>query len=122
MEELRNKESRSLYWATSIFVCLAAGIVIIGYLFYNNYREKFRVGVENQLASVADLKVNGLVQWKKERLADTFGLYKNASFSNLVQRYLEHPNDIEGQKQLSAWIGNVKEYYEYDTIVLPLLS
>ena len=42
MEELRNKESRSLYWASSIFVCLAAGIVIIGYLFYSNYEQKYR--------------------------------------------------------------------------------
>ena len=64
------------------------------------------------------MKVNGLVQWKKERLGDMFGFYRNTSFCDLVQRYLEHPNDIDGQKQLSTWIGAITKYYEYDEVFL----
>ncbi|MGA8833051.1 MAG: PAS domain S-box protein [Desulfomonilaceae bacterium] len=118
MEDLHNKESRSLYWAILTFVCLVAGIVIIGYQFYRHYEINFRVGVENQLASVADMKVSGLVQWKKERLGDMFVFYRNTSFFDLVRHYLEHPDDIESQKQLSTWIGAITKYYEYDEVFL----
>ena len=49
MEDLRNKENRSLYWAILIFICLAAGIVIIGYQFYSHYKEKFRLELKTSL-------------------------------------------------------------------------
>ena len=118
MENLRKKERRYLLAALLIFICLAVGIIAVAHLSYSHYEEKFRVGVENQLALVADMKVNGLVQWKKERLGEMSVFYRNTSFSDLVRRYLEHPNDIESQKQLSAWIGAITKYYEYDEVFL----
>ena len=69
-----------------IFVILATGILITGYFLYTYYAKSYRTQVEQQLSTIADLKVGELVQWRKERLSDANQLYKNPAFSSLVQR------------------------------------
>ncbi len=118
MELLRNRDRRSLSAALLILTCFTAGLVTIGYLFYSNYENKVLGGVKNQLTSIAEMKISGLVQWRKERLGDMSVFYRNSSFFGLVWSYLEYPDDIEGQKQLREWFGTVRKYYEYDEVFL----
>ncbi|MHB8202150.1 MAG: PAS domain S-box protein [Desulfomonilaceae bacterium] len=109
---------RSLYAPILIFVILAVGIFTGGYLFYRNYERKFRIGIENQLSSIADLKVDQIIQWRKERLGDAAIFFKNSTFSSLVLSYFEHPDNVAWQKQLGTWLGNVQARYKYDRIAL----
>ena len=81
-----------------IFVLLAAGIVITGYLFYSSYAKNYRTQVEHQLSSITDLKVGEIAQWRKERLGDANFLYENPAFSSLVQRNFEHPDDVDRRR------------------------
>ena len=111
-------ERRSLYVTIMIFVVLAFGIFTGGYLFYRNYEIKFRTGIENQLSSIANLKVDQIVQWRKERLADAAIFFENSNFSSLVLSFFEHPDDVAGQKQLRMWLGSVQARYKYDRISL----
>jgi len=101
-----------------IFVILAAGIIVTGYLFYSNYEKNYRKQVEQQLSAIADLKVGELVQWRKERLADASVLFRNPAFSNLVQRYFEHPDDVDVQKQLRSWLTHLQVYDQYAWVFL----
>ncbi|MGC8604797.1 MAG: ATP-binding protein, partial [Desulfomonilaceae bacterium] len=111
-------ERRSLYATFLIFFILAFGIFTGGYLFYRNYERKFRTGIENQLSSIANLKVDQIVQWRKERLEDAAIFFKNSNFSSLVLSFFEHPDDVAGQKQLRMWLGSVQARYQYDRIAL----
>lgn len=111
-------ERRSLYATFLIFFILAFGIFTGGYLFYRNYERKFRGGIENQLSSIANLKVDQIVQWRKERLEDAAIFFKNSNFSSLVLSFFEHPDDVAGQKQLRMWLGSVQARYQYDRIAL----
>ena len=111
-------ERRSLYATILIFFILASGIFTGGYLFYRNYERKFRTGIENQLSSIANLKVDQIVQWRKERLEDAAIFFKNSNFSSLVLSFFEHPDDVAGQKQLRMWLGSVQARYKYDRIFL----
>ncbi|MGO9738361.1 MAG: PAS domain S-box protein [Desulfomonilaceae bacterium] len=111
-------ERRSLYATILIFFILAFGIFTGGYLFYRNYERKFRTGIENQLSSIANLKVDQIVQWRKERLGDAAIFFKNSNFSSLVLSFFEHPDDVAGQKQLRMWLGSVQARYKYDRIFL----
>jgi len=86
------------------FIILALSIVTIGYLYYRNFEQQFRTQMEYQLSAIADLKVNGLVSWRKERLADAEMLYQNPAFSERVAQYLEKPAEAQAQKQLQAWL------------------
>jgi PAS domain-containing protein len=116
--EEKAQEKRSLAFFMFIFVVLAAGIAAIGYLSYQNYERQFRSQVENQLSSIATLKENGLQSWRQERLADAESIYRNPSFSALVQRFLENPLDAQAQAELQTWLDVFAAYNQYDRIFL----
>ena len=86
-----------------IFVLLFAGIVTAGGFYYRNYERHFRAEAERQLSAIAELKVDELAQYRKERLWDAAALFNNAAFSRLVRRFLDHPEDTEAQQQLHVW-------------------
>jgi PAS domain S-box-containing protein len=110
--------ARTSYTFVLVFVLLAAGIVIAGFLYYRNYERRYRTEVEHEISAIAGLKADGLVQWRKERMGDAAVLYKNANFSERVRRHLEKPEDAEAQERLRTWLQHVWEGYPYDRVFL----
>ena len=90
-----------------IFAILAVGIVAGGIFYYRNYERHFRDEAEQQLSAIAELKVDELAQYRKERLWDADAFFKNTAFSGLVRRFFEHPEDAEAQQQLQEWAGQI---------------
>jgi two-component system cell cycle sensor histidine kinase/response regulator CckA len=99
-----------------VFIVLAAGIVASGFFLYRDYHRKFRVGIEHQLSAVAELKVNELVAWRADRLADASIFFRNASFSRLVRQFLEKPKDSAARDELRIWLSHYQAAYEYDKL------
>ena len=96
-----------------VFALLAAGIVGTGIFYYRNYERNYRTEAGQQLAAIAELKINELAQYRKERLGDAYTL-NNPTFSKLAVRFLKQPDDSEAQRQLQSWIGIYQTYYQYD--------
>jgi PAS domain S-box-containing protein len=101
-----------------VFLLLSAGFVAGGIFIYRQYARHFRAGVELQLSTIADLKADQLVQYRKERLGDANTFYNNSAFSERVRRFLEQPADADARRQLQAWLGRFQSYYEYARISL----
>lgn len=116
----QNVESttRASYTFFLVFVLLAAGLVVAGYLYYRNYAIRHRTEVEHQLTAIADLKVDGIVHWRKERLGDTSLFYKNDNLSIRVKNYFQNPGDYENAQRLRTWLQHVQEGYNYDHVFL----
>jgi len=110
--------TRSEYVLIMIFVLLVAGIVTAGYLYLRNYEKEHRVGVEQQLSSVAELKVNDLAQYRRERLGDASILYKNSHFSDMVRHFLTNPDDAAGRRWVHGWLKKIQAHYQYDQVRL----
>ncbi len=118
-EELSNALStRYTYTYVLVFVVLFLSIMTSGYSYYKSYEKQYRFGIEQQLSSIASLKVNQIVQWRKERLGDAKILYKNAEFSKLVKRFFNNQNDLEAKKGVQEWIDVVHSTYQYESISL----
>ncbi len=121
---LSGSVARTARGHTSIFArwCSAirttAGIITAGCLYYQHYKENYRVEVERRLFAIAELKVNELVDWRNERLNDAGIFYKNAVFSALVQRFFETPDDVETAEQIRTWLSQVQAAYKYDRVML----
>ena len=109
---------RTLSVLVVIFVFLIAGIVTGGYRYYRNYERQFRDEAARQLSAIAELKVNELAQYRKERLWDADAFFKNPAFSGLVRRFLEHPEDAEAPQQLQDWAAKYLATEQYDLICL----
>jgi PAS domain S-box-containing protein len=101
-----------------VFVLLSAGIVIAGFLYYRHYEMHHREQVERQLTAIADLKVDGIVSWRKERLGDAALLYRNRQFTGLVKRCLQQPGDEAAAQGLRQWLQHVQESYQYERVFL----
>ncbi len=110
--------SRTAFAFALIFVLLAAGIVTVGYRSYRNYERNYYSAAGRQLAAIADLKMNELVEWRKERLADGAIMFKNTAFTALVRRFFEQPEDADAQRQLRVWIDKYRVDGGYDRIRL----
>jgi PAS domain S-box-containing protein len=101
-----------------ITIFLAAGIITVGVISYRSYERNFRAAAEQQLLSIAGLKVDQLVQWRKERLGDGDGFYNNLVFSGMVRRFFDQPADTDARQQLKSWLEKTQVYYQYDGIFL----
>jgi hypothetical protein len=118
MKYSNNKERRTGYMLLLIFILLAAGIVTGGYYAFRNHEKNYRSEIEHQLSAVADLKVDQLVQWRKERLGDANVFYKNDVFSDLVKRYFKNKSDADAKRRIQAWMGQIAASYNYDRVCL----
>ena len=101
-----------------IFILLIMGIAAGGYISYRNFEREFRHQAEHQLSAIAELKVDGLVNWRKERLDDAEFLYHNPAFSALVERYFENSDDVEARAQLFTWLDDYQVYDQYGSVRL----
>lgn len=118
-EELSNALStRYTYILVLVFVILIIGVMTAGYSYYINYEKQFRLGIEQDLSSIATLKVHQIVQWRKERLGDAKAIYMNAEFSGLIYRLLKNQNDIDVKKRIQIWIDIITSSYLYESISL----
>ena len=86
MKNPENRDPKTGYVFFIIFILLASGIVTGGYFAYQNYEKNYRAEIEQQLSAIADLKVDQIKVWRKERLGDGQVFYKNVMFSALVKR------------------------------------
>jgi PAS domain S-box-containing protein len=101
-----------------IFVLLAAGIATGAYFAYKNYEKKYRFESESQLSTVAKLKVDQLIQWRKERLGDGQVFFKNDLFSAIVKRYIRNHNDQNTKNGILTWVSHIQSAYKYDLMLL----
>ena len=102
----------------SIFLLLTVGIVAIGYIYYRNYENAYRVQVERQLTTITETKVSELVQYREDRGSDVAIFFKNHSFAALARRFFAQPADADAQAQLLDWLGNIPASDDYDQVRL----
>jgi len=112
------KEKSSLNILILVFAVLAAGIIATGYFSYRGYERQYRSQVERQLSAIAALKVEELVLWRRERMADAAVFQGNMDFSELVGQYFEAPGDVKAQSRLRVWLKHIQSAHRYDMVML----
>ncbi|MCX6173414.1 MAG: PAS domain S-box protein [Ignavibacteriales bacterium] len=110
--------TRSFIILISVFVVLATGIISAGYLYYKYNEKEFRLEKEQELSSVADLKISELTHIRKEWVEDASLFYENIVFSTLVDRYFNNQKDILAHRQLQTWLSRFKIVNKYNKLSL----
>jgi PAS domain S-box-containing protein len=118
MKHYDNKTKRTLAVYIFVFFLMVLGFIISGYVSYRNFEQGFRHQAENQISSIADLKVSELVNWRRERLGDAQAFYRNPVFSGLVERYFENPADIKTKNQIISRLEFYQSFAQYDMVCL----
>jgi signal transduction histidine kinase len=101
-----------------IFGLLAAGIVLVGVLNYQNKEKHFKKEMAYKLAAIADLKAGEISRWRTEHLRDAEVFFRSPVFSVLVRDFFARPQDPALEKKLRIWMIQVRKGYDYDRIRL----
>lgn len=111
----RDRSWVHLLWA---FVVLAAALFAGGFFFQQRAERQYRAEVERQLQAIASLKIFGIAHWRAERLRDGEALFRNDSFSDLVERAMAPPGDPHSLELLQVWLHRLQVAYGYDRVFL----
>ncbi|MFZ5819949.1 MAG: histidine kinase N-terminal 7TM domain-containing protein, partial [Chloroflexota bacterium] len=112
------QEKCSLALLGLIFLALVAGIMAAGYFSYKNFERQHRAQAEKGLLAIVELKVDGLVNWRAERIGDAETLRQNPAFADLAQDFLADPADLQARERMQAWLDSLRNAYHYERIFL----
>ncbi len=97
------------------FFIVTGLFTIIGHYSLKSYRQILLKNVQEQLASITELKASELVSWLDERKGDASVYYNNENFSRLVESVLVHRNDPRQKEALQKrmWIERDAHFYDH---------
>ncbi len=111
-------QPRLLPWRfIAIFLLLTVGIALSGYLFYLQQKRQMTGERQRELEAVARLKVQQIVNWQQERLADVAGLARSPFLGRYIQQL---PQDSSGEihRELQTWLEAIQRSHDYQDMAL----
>ena len=105
------------YHIVLIFLVLSIGMVISGYLYYQNLKKNILVTKQDELSAIVDLKVSQIENWRKERLGDAMTIYENQLLMPHAREFLTMETSANKQIILK-WMQSLQKYYQYKSIIL----
>ncbi len=117
---MKNRQSsRTIPWfLVSVFIFFVIFIPIAGFLFYQTQQRRLKSEAENYLAAIADLKVNQIVQWRRERIADGRLFLNNPPILKTVEAFLRSPGRSERKQELLAVMKAFQLKTGYESSIL----
>ncbi len=103
-----NSSALSRNWFTGLRLATAFTVTILamvgaGIWFYYCQYQSLRQDTEANLQTIAQSKVDQIVQWRNERLADACLLMESAFFQEEVMKWLPHPDPATTEGLLSRF-------------------
>jgi len=101
-----------------IFFILVIAISSVGLSYYQSQKREIKKDKQDELLAIADLKVNQIANWRKERLADAATIRDNFLLVSHIRRFLHNPKGTKRREGILTWMESFKETYQYDDILL----
>lgn len=115
---LRKNLSGKIPWILiATFIMLSVIVWYIGTLYYNTQRERIKIENQSELSAIANLKVNEIETWRKERLNDADMITDNLLIKEGILSVIKNKNDKAKQK-VDKWFASMLSYYDYESIEL----
>jgi signal transduction histidine kinase len=100
-----------------IFLILVVLISSLGLSYYAIQKKQFKKEKQDELLAIADLKVDQIVNWRKERLADAATIRDNFFLAPQIRRLLHGPKGTKERRDILTWMESFRETYQYDDIL-----
>ena len=101
-----------------LFIVFAIIAIIAGSLYFYREKELLLEQRKEALAAVADLKVNGILQWRNERRADAQRIFDNPLLAAELGKRLNGVMSASDDRLLRSWAEAQRKVVEYSRIVL----
>ena len=114
---MKINKSKSFFFFLIVYGVLVICILVGGYFYYKNLEKRYSFEIQNQLTSIATLKIEELVEWKKERIGDASVFVSNKIISDLIKSYF-NLNYNQLKSKISILLSQTKRAYSYDRVAL----
>ena len=101
-----------LHRLVAAFTILLLALLGGGAWFYLAQKEHVRQEVERDLTSIAREKIDRIVTWREERIANACVLVEGPAFAGDVERYLAEPGPATA-RDIQARFASLRDHYQY---------
>jgi PAS domain S-box-containing protein len=108
---------RKSHWIILISVLVPVAVLTGGAWFYFFTKEQNRQGIESELQAIAELKIDQIIAWREDRLADAEVLMNSVSLNEDIAPWIQTHDPALEEKILRRFIVNAKAHH-YDRIIL----
>ena len=83
---ISQQPKRTTHWfLITVFLLFVTGILVTGFLFYQSQQQHIKTDAQNNLAAIADLKVDQIDQWRNEQVNDAEIIFDDVLFARQVE-------------------------------------
>ena len=101
-----------------VFLFLSLSIAISGNLYYQHQKEYMKRATENELLAIADMKVDQIAAWRRDRVADAAVISETPFIAHRIHAFFENPSDPGLKGEINAWMGAVQKNNQYRRVYL----
>lgn len=103
-----------IFYTFLVLLIISAGLV-----FYNSQSSQITSSINNELQSIAKLKIGQISWWRNERLEDAYSIISNQILMEEIYRLSKNLNkNHDNKKKILQWINSFKNKEEYNEILL----
>lgn len=111
--------ARRTVWPTvAVYAAIVFALAGGGGLFVRSQRAEMQRRVENELNAIADLKVQQIGDWRRERLGDAQFFSQAAFVPRDVRAFFDHPASASAKDELVRWMTLLKGNNRYSRVSL----
>lgn len=102
----------------ALFLTLTGIIIFSGYLYFHQFEINYRMEVERKLMTVATLKTEALVEWRKKRYADGEIFRENIIIVQLFYQIAGKPPNEDALNKMKNLLEKYQVVYRYKNVIL----
>jgi hypothetical protein len=106
----RQKMPRFPRWLMAVIASVVVAVLAGGYFFHRDLDQDARKTAQDQLVSIAQLKVDQIVQWRAERLTDAAVITGDVFLDEAVLRWLETGRPVD-EEQILTWLQTARDQH-----------
>jgi len=111
----RDHGGRLLIATLTLFAVAVGGI---GGYFLDRQKGHIRLSAREELGAIADLKVESIVRWRQERLADGLWIVEASDYATEARDIFSHPQDAGRRASSERWLDGWHRINAYRRVLL----
>jgi len=110
-------KNRKFVYYILVFVLLTIIIISASVLFYQYRQGEIKKEKYIELSAIGELKMNQIVSWRDEKIADALVLSHDIILNNAIDRFFKYKTAADSLL-LSQWFNEYKKQKQYISIIL----
>jgi PAS domain S-box-containing protein len=116
--KLQDEFKKTVPWKLAVvFMFFCSAIILVGILYYKSQKTRIYREQENNLMSVASLKIEQIQLWHAERLGDANAIKDNIPLIRSIKSLLA-THDKDTEEQLLRWMNSICKQFDYGNVLL----